>query len=341
MTRLRIALTHNLKRIDARRNDAEAEYDSPKTVAAIARAIGSFGHRVVPLEADPTLPVRLARARVDLVFNIAEGRAGRSREAHVPALCELLEIPYTGSDPAALCATLDKAMGKRILRDGGVPTPDFFVCETGSEPLPRGWRFPAIVKPNLEGTSKGITGASVVDDEAALRRRCRRMIRRYRQPALAERYVAGREFTVGIVGWPRPVVFPPMEVVFLRPGPRTVYEYSLKQDWEGKLEYVCPARIPRRLDDEMRRLALASFRLLGCRDVARVDFRVDEKGRPWVIELNPLPGLTPDYSDLVLNAAAAGVGYRELIGRILAAGLRRLALTRRSKSPRGARVREG
>jgi len=338
MTGLRVALTYNLKRIDARRNDAEAEYDSPKTVAALARAIAARGHRVVRIEADARLPVRLARARVDLVFNIAEGRGGRSREAHVPALCELLGIPYTGSDPAALCATLDKAMGKRILRNGGVPTPDFFVCETGREPLPRGWRFPAIVKPNFEGTSKGITGASVVEDEASMRRRCRRMIRRYRQPALVERYVAGREFTVGLVGWPRPVVFPPMEVVFLRPGPRTVYEYSLKQDWEGKLEYVCPARIPPGLSEEIRRRALESFRLFGCRDMARVDFRVDGRGRPWVIEVNPLPGLTPGYSDLVLNAAAAGVAYDELIGRILAGGLRRLALTERSGLRRRAPV---
>jgi len=341
MVGLRIALTYNLKRIDARRDDAEAEYDSPKTVAALARAIAAGGHRVVRIEADARLPARLARAGVDLVFNIAEGRSGRSREAHVPALCELLGIPYTGSDPAALCATLDKAMGKRILRDGGVPTPDFFVCETGHEPLPRGWRFPSIVKPNLEGTSKGITGASVVDDEASLRRRCRRMIRRYRQPALVERYVAGREFTVGIVGWPRPVVFPPMEVVFLRSGPRTVYEYSLKQDWEGKLEYVCPARIPRPLADEIRRRALEAFHLFGCRDVARVDFRVDARGRPWVIELNPLPGLTPGYSDLVLNAAAVGVGYDELVARILAGGLRRRAIMRRSGLRRRGRVPAG
>jgi D-alanine-D-alanine ligase len=149
------------------------------------------------------------------------------------------------------------------------------------------------------------------------------MIRRYRQPAIVERYVTGREFTLGLVGWPKPMTFPPMEVVFLRPGARTVYEYSLKQDWIGKVEYVCPARIPRKLDAEMRRLALETFRLFGCRDVARVDFRVDQRGRPWVIEINPLPGLTPGYSDLVLNAAAVGVGYEELIGRILDGGLRR------------------
>lgn len=341
MSPLRVGLAYNLRRIDARRSDAEAEYDSSKTVAALAAAIAAHGHHVVRLEANAKLPVRLARAGVDLLFNIAEGGLGRSREAHVPALCELLGIPYTGSDPAALCVTLDKALGKRILRDGGVPTPDFFICETGREPLPRGWRFPAIVKPNIEGTSKGITGASVVDDEAALRRRCRAIIRRYRQPALVERYVTGREFTLGVLGWPRPMALPPMEVVFLRAGARTVYEYSLKQDWVGRVEYVCPARIPKELDAEMRRLALESFRLFGCRDVARVDFRVDQRGRPWVLELNPLPGLTPDYSDLVLNAAAAGIGYKELIGRILAGGLRRRALMMAGKLRRAARSPAG
>jgi len=324
MKRFRVGLTFNLKRVDPTRDDAEAEYDSPKTVGAIEGAIASYGHRVVRLEATPDLARTLPRARVDVVFNLAEGGRGRSREAHVPALCELLGIPYTGSDPAALCVTLDKAMGKHILRDARIPTPGFFVAETAREPLPRGWRFPAIVKPNIEGTSKGITTKSVVDDEPTLRRRCRELIRRYRQPAIAEAYVAGREFTVGIVGYPRPQVFPPMEVVFLQPGPRTVYEFSLKQDWTGRLDYVCPAKLDRPATRRMQQLALDTFRVFGCRDVARVDFRMDRRGRMYVIEVNPLPGLTPAFSDLVMIAEAAGLPYRELIGRILDGGIRRI-----------------
>jgi D-alanine-D-alanine ligase len=323
MKPLRVGLTFNLKRIDPTRDDAEAEYDSPKTVGALAQAIASFGHRVVRLEAAPALARRLPRACVDLVFNIAEGGAGRSREAHVPALCELLGVPYTGSDPAALCVTLDKALGKRILRDCGVPTPDFFLVATGREPLPRGWKFPSIVKPNIEGTSKGITTRSVVDDEPTLRRRCRELIRRYRQPAIVEAFVTGREFTVGVLGWPRPRALPPMEVVFLQPRARNVYEYSLKQDWAGKLDYVCPARLGRAPTRRMERLALDAFAALGCRDVARVDFRMDRRGRMYVIELNPLPGMTPAFSDLVMIGEAAGIPYRELIGRILDCAVRR------------------
>jgi D-alanine-D-alanine ligase len=323
MEKLRVGLTFNLKRIDPTRDDAEAEYDSPKTIAAIERAIACHGHRVVRLEAVPALARRLPQAGVDVVFNIAEGSTGRNREAHVPALCELLGIPYTGSDPAALCVTLDKALGKRILRDAGIPTPDFFVAATGREPLPHGWRFPAIVKPNIEGTSKGITRRSVVDDEPTLRRRCRELIRRYRQPAIVEAFVAGREFTVGVLGWPRPRILPPMEVVFLQPSARTVYEFSLKQDWAGKLEYVCPAKLTREETRRMTDLARRTFDEFGCRDVARVDFRMDRRGRMFVIEVNPLPGMTPAFSDLVMIGDAAGIGYDDMIGRILACAAER------------------
>ena len=326
MRPLRVGLVFNLKRIDPTCDDVEAEYDSPKTVGALHEAIASFGHEVVRLEATADLVRRLPRARVDVVFNLAEGRGGRCREALVPALCELLGIPYSGSDPAALCVTLDKALGKRILRDAGIPTPEFFLVATGREALPRGWRFPSIVKPNIEGTSKGITTKSVVDDEAAMRRRCREMIRRYKQPAIVEAYIAGREFTVGVLGWPKPRAFAPMEVVFLRKQARTVYEFSMKQDWAGKLEYVCPARIAPEASRRMRRLALEAFGVLGCRDVSRVDFRTDRRGRPFVIELNPLPGMTPKFSDLVMIAEAAGVGYRDLIGRVLEGAIRRRRL---------------
>ena len=320
---LRVGLTHNLKRVNPVEDDVEAEYDSPKTIRAIAGAIESFGHRVVPIEARPDIVRTLPAAKVDLVFNIAEGVRGRNREAQIPALCELLGIPYTGSDAATLAITLDKALSKRLLREARIPTPDFFVMETGREPVPARWRFPAIVKPNLEGTSKGITAASVVDDERSLRRKAGALIRRYRQPAIVEAFVSGREFTVGVVGERPARVLPPMEVVFLQPSDRNVYEYSLKQDWTGRLEYVCPAHLGRAATREMRRLALETFKTLGCRDVARVDFRTDRRGRPFVIEVNPLPGLTPNFSDLVMIAEAAGIDYRGLIGEILASAVRR------------------
>ncbi len=334
---LRVGLTFNLKRVNPAEDDAEAEYDSPRTIQAIAEAIESYGHKVVQLEATSELPRTLPDAAVDVVFNVAEGIRGRNREAQVPALCELLGVPYTGSDAATLSITLDKALCKRVLRQAGIPTPDFFIMATGRERIPKGWTFPAIVKPNLEGTSKGIGANSVVDDEASLRQRASELIERYRQPALVEIYVAGREFTIGLLGERRPRALPPMEIVFLQAGERPVYDYALKQDWAGKLDYVCPADVEPQVARAMERLARDTFATLGCRDVARVDIRVDHKGALHVLEVNPLPGLTPEFSDLVMIAEAAGIGYRQLIGEILSCGVKRLREARRA-AHRGAIV---
>ncbi len=210
---LRVGLTFNMKR---EAGDDEAEFDSPKTIAAIAAAIESYGHIVVPLEADADLPMSLAGAHPDVVFNVAEGRRGRGREAQVPALCEMLGIPYTGSDPTTLAICLDKSLAKQILRAAGIDTANWQLLSTGREKL-RTFRYPVIVKPNAEGTSKGITGASVVTDEAGVRAAARVLIDRYGQPALVEEYIRGREFTVGLLGDRRPRVLPIMEVIFVNP----------------------------------------------------------------------------------------------------------------------------
>ena len=183
--------------------------------------------------------------------------------------------------------------------------------------------LPVIVKPNHEGTSKGITAKSVVDSEGALREVARELIERYGQPALVEEYISGREFTVGLLGERRPRVLPPMEVVFLNGGPRPVYDYQCKQDWQHHVRYECPAQLTK---DELRALERASrttFMALGCRDVARVDLRMKSDGTVYVIEVNPLPGLTPDYSDLCLIANGAKLEYRTLIGDILSGAIKR------------------
>jgi D-alanine-D-alanine ligase len=243
---------------------------------------------------------------VDLVFNVAEGIRGRNREAQVPSLCELLGIPYTASDPATLSLCLDKGLCKRVLREQGIDTPVFQVLVTGREKL-RSFRYPVIVKPNAEGTSKGITKNSVVDDEAEVRVAARELIDRYDQPALVEEYIVGRELTVGLLGEKRPRVLPAMEVIFLYPADRPVYDYECKQHWEEHVRYDCPAKLTK--EEE--------------RDVARIDLRLAADGRVWVIEVNPLPGLTPDYSDLCLIANGAKIDYRTLIGEILSGGLKR------------------
>jgi D-alanine-D-alanine ligase len=320
-TSLRVGLAYNMKRIDSHGgDDREAEYDGPETIHAVTAAIESHGHVVVPLEATPEFPRALMSSNVDVVFNIAEGMVGRSREAQVPSLCELLRVPYTGSDSATLSICLDKSLAKRLLVD--VDTPAFQVLVTGREKI-RTLRYPVIVKPNQEGTSKGITPKSVCDDEASVREVAREIIDRYGQPALVEEYVFGRELTVGLLGERRPRVLPPMEVVFLNAGNRPVYDYQCKQQWQAHVRYECPARLTK---DELRaveRASRATFVALGCQDVARVDLRLTPEGRIYVIEVNPLPGLTPDYSDLCLIANGAKIEYRTLIGEILSGAIKR------------------
>jgi D-alanine--D-alanine ligase len=320
-TSLRVGLAFNMKRIESSEgDDREAEYDSPETIDALAKAIESHGHAVIPLEATPDLPRMLMTSGVDIVFNIAEGISGRNREAQVPNLCELLGIPYTGSDSATLSICLDKALSKRMLRD--VATPQFQLLLTGREKL-KPLKYPLIVKPNAEGTSKGISAKSVKDDEAGVREAAREIIERYGQPALVEEYIVGREFTVGLLGEKRPRVLPPMEVVFLKASDRSVYDYECKQDWEKHVRYEVPATLTKEELRAIERTSRSTFMSLGCRDVARVDLRLAPDGTVYVIEVNPLPGLTPDYSDLCLIANGAKIAYRSLIGDILSGAIKR------------------
>ena len=341
---LRIGFTHNMKRVDSKGgDDAEAEYDAPQTIEAISQALESYGHVVVPLEATAELPRQLTDSPVDLVFNIAEGVEGRNREAAVPALCELMGIPYTGSDAATLSIALDKALSKKVLRQHGILTPEFQLMETGRERLSPKLVFPLIVKPNQEGSSKGVSAhASVVDDEASLRAVVRDLLEKYRQPALVEHYVAGREFTVGLLGDKRPRVLPAMEILFLdKNNPRPVYDYQIKQEWEKYVYYQCPAHLSPAEVKAIEKVARETFEALDCRDVARVDLRMDEAGDFYVLEVNPLPGLTPEYSDLCLIAKAANIDYRSLIGEILSGGLKRLREKRRAEAREAEAARLG
>jgi D-alanine-D-alanine ligase len=336
---LRIGFTFNVKRIASKTgNDAEAEYDAPETIGSIRDALESYGHQVLLFEATAELPRQLMETPVDLVFNIAEGVAGRNREAAVPALCELMGIPYTGSDAATLSIALDKALSKRVLLQHGILTAEFQVMETGRERLSPKLKFPLIIKPNQEGSSKGVSAhASVVDDEAALRAVVRELIERYEQPALIEAYISGREFTVGLLGDRRPRALPPMEIIFKdKANQRPVYDYQIKQEWEKHVAYQCPADLTPAEMKAVERVARETFEALDCRDVARVDLRMTAKGEIYVIEVNPLPGLTPGYSDLCLIATAAGIDYRTLIGEILAGGLKRLREKRRADAARNA-----
>lgn len=320
---IKVGFTYNVKR--EHETDEHAEFDPPDTIIAIANALARQGHIVVHLEATPDLPRVLAEADVDLVFNIAEGVEGRNREAQVPALCELLGIPYTGSDSATLAIALDKALAKKVLMQHDILTPAFQVMETGRERLSPDLRFPLIVKPNAEGSSKGIGSTNVVDNEDELREAVQNLLERYKQPVLVEEYIKGREFTVGLLGDKRPRVLPPMEIIFRDKSiERPVYDYVVKQEWEKHVYYECPAKLTPTELRAIEKIARETFWALDCRDVARVDLRMADDGQIYVLEINPLPGLTPDYSDLVLIARAVGMDYDELIAEVMLGGLRRL-----------------
>jgi len=330
--KLRIALLFNLRsnapQIPGAPADIWADLDSEHTVEALAEALRQGGHEVIPLEGDLELYDKLRELKPDIAFNICEGHRGDSREAQVPAILEMLGIPYTGSKVLTLALTLDKPMCKRALIAEGLPTPPFQVFSRPHEPLDAHLRFPLIVKPSREGTGMGITRDSIVHDEDALRKQVARVVAAYRQPALVEEFVDGREVTVGMLGNEELHVFPILEVDFgpCPPEEAGIYTSRVKTKLYNVPRYLCPAPLDETIAEELRRLAVAAFRVTGCLDMARVDFRLDRKGRPWILEINPLPGLSPGISDLVMMAEADGMSHTELVNAILNEALIRYGL---------------
>lgn len=321
---LRVGVLHNLKR--DRSDEHQAEFDSPATIEAIAAAIRELGHEPIKLEATRWLPSVLADTPIDVAFNIAEGLVGRSREAQVPALLDMLQIPYTGSDPVALALCLDKGLAKRVVELAGVTTPRGILMRRADERLPDDLVYPLLAKPVAEGSSKGVLGKSVVDDEQQLRALVDQIVRRFDQPALVETYLPGREFTVGVLAAGEQLrVLPAMEIVFTDSSvEHPVYSYGHKTETETGVRFDVPAQVDDALAREIAECTSAAFRALGCRDVARIDLRLDAQGRVHFIECNPLPGLSPGFSDLCVIAEAAGIGYGALIGMILAPAIERL-----------------
>lgn len=335
--RVKIGITYNLKRTDFTQHqapDAQAEFDSMDTVHAIQSAIELHGLATVLLEADPDLPEKLNKEKPNFVFNIAEGSGGRAREAQVPALLSLLQIPFTGSDETALCLALDKALCKRLLATYHVPTPRYCVYSPGAPVRAAGLRYPVIVKPNAEGSSKGIPDVCIAKNAQELHTLVQQNISLYGSDVLVEEYIAGREFTVGLLGNGELVkVFPPMEILY-HASPiegYNIYNYTVKQEYEKYVSYACPAALLPELEQQMTGMAKKIFLALGCRDLARVDFRLNENGAIYFIEINPLPGLAPHYSDYPMLAEFCGVSHEDLVYQILCAGAKRagVALERR------------
>ena len=328
MRPLRIALCYDLKSdyLAAGFSPEEVmEFDEEETVASLAAGLAQIGHRPERVGRGIELARRLAAGeRWDLVFNIAEGVRGRSREAQVPAVCELFDQPYTFSDPLTCAITLDKALAKRLMRDHGLPTAPFAVVERSEDASSVELAPPLFAKPVAEGSSKGVTRRSRIDSRDELAASCAELIRDFRQPVLVESFLPGREMTVGIVGnGGEARVLGVMEVLF-RTGTDAAYTAENKREFETRVEYQLLDGQP--LAQRAREVALAAYAALGCRDVARIDLRCDASGEPNFLEVNPLPGLHPTYSDLPILAGRAGISYAELLGRIVEAAARRCGL---------------
>ena len=310
-------------------DDFQEEFDSPVTIEAIATALRDLGHEVDLLGDGRWLIERLLADPPEIVFNIAEGQGiGRSREARVPALLEMLGIPYTGSDPLTLAATLDKDCAKRLVQTAGVAVPRGLVIEeqhARNGDLQAALRLPVIVKPAWEGSSKGIRGHCLVERWDDLPAVVDSLRRDHRQPVVVEEFIQGDELTVGMIGNQAPEIIGIMRVLPQQPAERFIYSLEVKRDYQRQVRYECPARLPAETLERIAESAQAAYHVLGCRDVARVDFRLRD-GIPYFLEVNPLPGLNPETSDLVILARLRGWSYPRLIQSILHAAMSRLSL---------------
>lgn len=303
------------------------EFDDEEVIAGLSAAMAGLGYQVDRLGRGVEVARRLvAGERWDLLVSIAEGVSGRSREAQVPALCELFGQPYAFSDPLTCAATLDKAVAKRIVRDHGLPTAPFAVVRSPEDvgrvaTLP----LPLFLKPLAEGSSKGITGGSLVHTHEEAAQRCREVLAQLRQPVLVECFLPGREVTVGVVGnGDTARVVGVMEVLFTAHAETQAYTTLNKAEYQARVAYRLVTG--EALATQGAELALAVFVALECRDVARIDLRADQEGRLHFLEVNPLPGLHPVRSDLPIMARLAGLSYRDLVGEILMAARRRYGL---------------
>lgn len=332
--------------------DALADYDHIETIDCIRAAIETDGHKTVFLQADRELPFTLREIKPDICFNIAEGLGGDAREAQVPALLEMLRIPYTHSRVMANAISLDKTLTKRIWRDRRLPVAPFQEFIVGDEPLRPELRFPLFVKPAREGTGMGVDTKAVVNNATELRERVNYIIHMYRQPALVESFLSGREFTCGLIGrwdaWKysrHPEwydgkhgyhVFPVLELDSSRSVTPGIYSQASKSKAvgeEGAPGYLCPADIPPELTRKLQHLVVRAHMALKAIDVSRTDIRLNAEGEPMLIEINTLPGLTPGYSDLCIEAAAEGISYEDLILDILYLGASRWGMVAARETP--------
>ncbi|HVT03692.1 MAG TPA: D-alanine--D-alanine ligase [Thermoanaerobaculia bacterium] len=334
---MHIGLTFNLKS-DARVTDNDPEdrfeeFDSEETIAALEQVIRGRGHRVTRLGWGTAMLDGMAEAKrngqpIEGVFNLAEGIGGRGREAQVPAVLEMLRIPHTGSDALTLGLTLDKALAKRVAASHGIPIAPF-VTVSKIEDLEQAHalRLPLFAKPAAEGSSMGIRDRSVVEGWEDLHSLTMSLLQDYPGSVLIEEFLSGDEFTVGVIGnGAEAHVVGTMQVVPKGPGDRPfVYSLDVKREFRQRVDYIMSGQLDPVRRAAVEQVALDVHRVFGCRDVSRVDIRFDRDDRPAFIEVNPLPGMNPSTSDLIILASGHGWTYDELIGSVLAAAIRRWA----------------
>jgi D-alanine-D-alanine ligase len=306
--------------------DANAEFDHPSTIGVIANAIKSQGFKVKKIGNAANLLEKMNSLEVDIVFNISEGISGRNRESQVPILLEMAGIPFVGADAMTLSLTLDKIMAKKIFIADNIPTPKFLeIKNTDSLTDTDHLKFPLIVKPRFEGSSKGLSENSRVENIEELKKQAEYIINTYKQPALIEEFISGQEFTVAVVGNDPAEVLPIVQIKIDGKLKLNDKFYTFARITSNRLEYTCPARIDASLNKKISELALKTYNAVECRDFGRVDFRVDNDGNPYVLEINPLPSLsTEDVFPLV--AKQVGFTYEQIIGKILNSALKRYNL---------------
>jgi len=323
---MQIALTYNLKKKDdTKPADYFSEFDSTETVNAIVLALQSRGHCVDLVDVgEVNLFSYFKKSRIDLVFNIAEGKHGKFRESEIPAILDYLNVPYTGSNTFSLALALNKALTKKILRADNIPTPNFQLFSRGNEELNPGLKFPLIVKPNYEGSAKGISASNVVDNRDSLFAKVKEIMSAYKQGVLAEEFIEGKELTVGILENGKITVLPILEIDFSSCAQSGEYFYSWRmKEYQGNTSlglvptFYCPARLDREVEAQVKEVAQKTHQALGCRGISRTDIRLSQDNIPYVLEINPLPGLNPKESNFPIMAYAAGMKYDELIEAIL------------------------
>jgi D-alanine-D-alanine ligase len=323
---MKIALTYNLKKKDETKPlDYFSEFDSEDTINAITAALSKKGHTVEAIDVEsPNLFSYFRKNSVDMVFNIAEGKSGKFRESEIPAILDYFNIPYTGSNTFSLALALNKALTKKILKAENIPTPNFQVFAKGDERLNPDLRFPLIVKPNREGSAKGISISNVVYHKEKLFAKIKETIDTYKQEALVEEFIEGKELTVGILENGKTTILPILEIDFSTCKNSGEYFYSWRmKEYQGNVElglvptFHCPARLDREIEAKVKETALKTHHAVGCFDISRTDIRLSQGNIPYVLEINPLPGLNPHESNFPLMAYAAGMQYEDIIGAIL------------------------